>query len=102
MVQLTEVVQAVQPVLPTTHYALQAWDGCSTSRPLSQGGTARHTFSNALPRINSFRPAARDPRHDGSAGVTAGLPMSSPRGGSPGSPRASSPSGQHAEGRHPL
>ena len=60
--------------------SLQAWDGCSTSRQqLGQGGTARHSFSNALPRINSFRPAAN----------SAGLPMSST-------------TSQHAECRHPF
>tara|TARA_B100000795_G_scaffold199897_1_gene153718 strand:+ start:573 stop:1355 length:783 start_codon:yes stop_codon:yes gene_type:complete len=64
--------------------SLQSWDGCSTNRQLGQGGTARHSFSNALPRINSFRPAA-NPRYDGSAG----LPMSST-------------TCQHTECRHPL
>ena len=65
--------------------SLQAWDGCSTNRQqLGQGGTARHSFTNALPRINSFRPAA-NPRNEGSAG----LPMSST-------------TSQHAECRHPF
>ena len=64
--------------------SMQAWDGCSTNRPLGQAGTARHSFSNALPRINSFRPAA-NPRYDGSAG----LPMNST-------------TAQQAECRHPL
>ena len=60
--------------------SLQAWDGGSTSRPLGQGHTARHSFTSSLarlPAINSFRPAANHaanpPRYDGSAG----LPMSS-------------------------
>ena len=57
--------------------SLQSWDGCSTSRQLGQGNTARysgragerHSFSSSLarlPAINSFRPAA-NPRYEGSA-----------------------------------